>query len=100
MSEETKHSPLPWRYIPEDNIIIHEDIGRLVDIASPRSIDVSFEERIANGDFICRAVNAHEALVSACETTLTVLEAQNVIRVPELEIQLRAAIKLVNGGVA
>lgn len=91
MSEETKHSPtllaLPVRI----------DATRIVDSRGDWFCDC---RNPLTNEFVCRAVNAHEALVSACETTLTVLEAQNVIRVPELEIQLRAAIKLAKGGAA
>lgn len=99
MSTEVKHTPTPWRYIPEDNIIVHEYTGRLADIAIPRSLCVSEAERNANGDFICRCVNSHEALVAACEASLRefslgVTEARGV----DVLIQLRAAIKLAKGG--
>lgn len=57
------HTPAPWRYIPQDNLIeAVGSCGRLVDICIPRSLAVSIEERTANGFLIAAAPALYHAL--------------------------------------
>lgn len=100
MSEETKHSPLPWKTVGTS---ITGCDGKLITGGLWR---VPTEADLANAALICRAVNAHEALVAACEVTLDALERLDPLYVVEprfigaLINQLREAIKLAKEGKA
>ena len=76
------HTPVPWRYVETDNIIVSDavrvaDVNRscgtsrlpLSDIV-PRSLDVAIEERNANAEFIVKACNAYGDLLEALEAML------------------------------
>lgn len=54
------HSPLPW-------IVLG---SRICDANGNREYDWSVEERAANRVLVCRAVNAHDALVAALRDLL------------------------------
>jgi hypothetical protein len=62
---EAKHTPGPWKYEADDNVIIGGD--GLIMTWQTRSIDVGVAERDANAEFIVRACNSHDDLMAALE---------------------------------
>lgn len=59
----SKHTPGPWTYYPEDNIIVSKSGYRLLDWIA-RSTAVSIDERNANARLIAAAPELLEALQS------------------------------------
>lgn len=90
MSTETKgndavrvgHSPTPWR-VQADPVVRSPRLGRMALVITPNgrtSIDVTgsgetYAQDVANAAYIVRAVNAHEALLSAAKDALRELGA-------------------------
>jgi hypothetical protein len=74
-----EHTPIPWA-IHEGFVIgkFHSD-GEVHDIADPRCApaDTCRDEIDANAEFICRAVNAHAALVAALKIFLLARSGNN-----------------------
>lgn len=71
-SKEQQHTPTPWRF-QRKNFIVgdeHDDMATIV--AEVDFGDTKKEAQIgeANARFIVRAVNSHEALVTACRNGL------------------------------
>lgn len=91
MSEETKHSPTPWH-------VSWQSLDDSVEVNDSGNNPVANYCGHVDAEFICRAVNAHEALVAACEAAVREfsLGATGASEVDAL-IQLRAAIKLAKG---
>lgn len=59
----TNHTPGPWNYESEDNIIYSADGARIIDVSLiPRSIHVGLDERKANGQLAASAPELLEAL--------------------------------------
>ena len=77
-----KHSPTPWDYDPESDF--HNDPSGIVYVDISAGDVPDSESRFARIDkgktakadaaFIVRAVNAHDALVAACEAAVKVFE--------------------------
>lgn len=64
MSENTQHTPLPWRTLDTGNEIQITTANHWRKIAVTTWEPVTAEDR-ANASYIVRACNSHEALVSA-----------------------------------
>ena len=61
-SSEGSHSPIPWHF--NGGYEIYDDRGGAITVLDSKGERTSEEDR-ANGRFVCRAVNAHDALVEA-----------------------------------
>lgn len=61
------HVPTPWK-VHQDGKIIRSESG--IDIAAVRVTPPEGADRLANAEFIVRAVNSHEQLVAACQEAL------------------------------
>ena len=68
------HTPTPWRisqvYTGEEKSYPKNSLR----IAGPKTASVQCVYKRENAEFIVRAVNAHDALVSSCEFALAILE--------------------------
>jgi hypothetical protein len=70
---ETKHTPIPWRVIPDTLGSIEDKNGLCVaqtQQTKPVRSAEDHAERLANAEIIVKSVNAHEALVEACRKSL------------------------------
>lgn len=74
---DVKHTPTPWRVFRTENGLHYMGVG---DAEGGGILDAGFglwrsgPEAEANAEFACRAVNAHEMLVSALQMSLPALE--------------------------
>lgn len=89
---ETPHSPIPWKVVME---IAGQSVEDIVDAKGEHVVcfghdyDEYGSVGKADADFICTAVNAHQALVDAC------LEAVGCYCIDDIPYdKMRAALKL------
>ncbi len=68
---KTQHTATPWHQTA--NMILAGDNTLIATIADNTSIR-SQDEYCANAEFICRAVNSHEALVAGISAAMRALE--------------------------
>jgi hypothetical protein len=80
IEKPSKHTPTPWHvrsvYPGRSNTPIHQiaiglDEDHICAIATINRGDRSRGERLANAEFIVRAVNNHEALYEACRKVVS-----------------------------
>lgn len=75
--KKAEPTPRPWRYIDRDgdgtSILIRSATSLTVCLITWAGND-SFDEDFANAALICRAVNAFDDLVAACEQALKTYE--------------------------
>lgn len=81
MTDDTKHTPTPWRHCSCGKCGLIWSLVADCIVADANVHGEGYEphpvhdERQANAAFICRAVNSHDALVKACEDALLKIEA-------------------------
>lgn len=71
---KTEHTSIPWLisdYPNGFNLEIIADDGR---VCTVHGTSGTASETRANAEFICRASNNHEALVSACQIAIATIE--------------------------
>jgi hypothetical protein len=68
-AREEAHTPKPWSV--EGYMVCSEELY----IADTRFSGLPIEEAKANAEFICRAVNNHDALLNALQTALNALRS-------------------------
>jgi len=111
MTDNTKHTPTPWKAIGNGYTIVHrEDTAIVANVAGGNSGTAG--EALHNAAFIVRAVNSHAALVESLEYISDAAPSLDYIgeepppdEVIEISVtreglkQLRAALALARGDV-
>ena len=92
---DLQHTPTPWsigrrRWITGGNV----DIARIHSVSK-----IGEAEAVANAEFIIRACNSHDALLSALEMALRMMEAEGLDEQFDGEAEvIRDAIAKAKGG--
>lgn len=94
----TTHTPGPWNYESEDNIIYSADGMRLIDVSIvPRSIHVGLPQRKANGRLAASAPELLDALERITSSYRLLLSRHPVRDASETLAEADAAIAKATG---
>lgn len=88
-----EHTPTPWHVGPHYRSDVESREGRVAECGLTKG-----DRGVANAEFICRAVNSHEALVSALRRSLDWLASYPGGNAAAAYEEARKALSLVDEG--
>lgn len=93
-TKQTRATERPWGI--SSSVIVVSEVGKVIamPLVGIDSLELSLEERIANAELICKAVNAHDAMVLAVKKAKEVWAINNSADYQDIKEALDNALRL------